>query len=38
MHYPKTGGLWHNERVIAVLEEPALHLESFQRDVADGMR
>ena len=36
--HPETGGLWHSERASAVLEEPALHLESFQRDVADEIR
>merc|ERR1712135_273167 len=28
----------HEERVIAVREEPNLHLEFYQRDVTDGMR
>ena len=36
--YPAMGVSLHNEHANAVLEEPILHIESFQRDVADGMR
>ena len=35
--YPAIGVSLHNEHANAVLEEPTLHFESFQRDVADGM-
>ena len=35
---PAIGVSLHNEHANAVLEEPTLHFESFQRDVADGMR
>ena len=33
-----TGAPLHEERVIAVREEPSLHLELYQRDITDGMR
>ena len=36
--HPRISVSLHNERAIAVLEESILHLEFFQRDVADGMR
>merc|ERR1712136_735327 len=36
--HPDTGAPVHEERVIAVREEPNLHLEFYQRDVTDGMR
>ena len=36
--HPATGASLHTERVIAVLEEPALHLEFYQRDATDCMR
>jgi hypothetical protein len=36
--HPDTGAPLHEERVIAVREEPNLHLEFYQRDVTDGMR
>ena len=36
--HPDTGAPSHDERVVAVREEPNLHLEFYQRDVTDGMR
>ena len=35
---PAIGFSLHNEHADAALEEPVLPIESFQRDVADGMR
>ena len=36
--HPDTGGPVHAERVIAVREEPKMHLGLYQRDATDGMR
>ena len=36
--HPDTGAPFLEERAVAVREEPCLHFEFFQRDVADGMR
>ena len=36
--HPNTGAALHDERVIAVREEPNLHLEFYQRDVTAGIR
>ena len=36
--HPESGALLHNERAIAVPEEPILHLELYWRDVTGDMR
>jgi len=36
--HPETGRLEHEERVIAVHDDPCGHLEFYQRDSVDGMR